>query len=146
MQNQDSLRQDKAGNAFTMLNNMGKLSQYSTDQDRAETAPELRAFHPNSMAQNAGGWLEVISKNYPPSTPRTLEESCEYSGSIPTSTNISSPAATTTIWAPSSWECDGDRWDMWWEESQATSLAQPFTGQNRVSKNEGYPRTPGVEL
>ena len=41
-----------------------------------------------------------------PFTPRTLEESCEYSGPRPSPTNIFSPAATAeTTWAPSS--CEG---------------------------------------
>ena len=79
---------------------------------------------PFCKAQNAGWWLKETLTNCPPSTPRILEESCEYSGGRPSQTNISLPAATKTAWAPSSWKGNGD------------DPTQPFTGHQRVSENE----------
>lgn len=39
---------------------------------------------------------------------KNLRRNCEYSGPSPTPSNIFSPATTTTTWAPSSGEGDGD--------------------------------------
>ena len=88
-------------------------------QVRHEDCIRAAYFPPYYTAQNAGGWLKATSTNCPPSSPRILEESCEYSGPRPSPTNIFSPAVTKTAWAPSSCEGDGDGSDMWWEESHA---------------------------
>ena len=68
----------------------------------------------------------MTEKNCLPSTPRTLQESCEYSGPRPSAKKFLSPAATKTAWATSSGEGDEDRSDLWREERQTTSLALPL--------------------
>ena len=103
-------RLNKARNAFRMLNNVWKSSQYSTKT-------KLRLYQScvlSTLMYGSECWRMTESdlNKLSPSTPRTLEEFYEYSGPRPSPTNIFSPAATKTAWAPSSCEGDGDGSDM----------------------------------
>ena len=117
---------NKAKNTLRMLNNKWRSSQYSTKT-------KLRLYQSCILFTllNAGEWLKESLTNCPPYTPRTLEESCKYCSLRPSLTNIFSPAVTKTAWAPWSCKGDGDGWGMWWEQNQATSPTQPFTGHHR---------------
>ena len=139
-------RLNKARNAVRMLIDLWKSSQYSTKT-------KLRLYQScisSTLLYGSECWRMTESDLSQLATFNTKKLRrilrILWTETISNQHHLARAAATKTAWAPSSCVGDGDESDMWWEESQATSPAQPFTGHQRGSGNGSEPRTLGVEL
>ena len=130
-------------NAFRMLNNVWRSSQYSIKT-------KLKIYQGcvmSSLLYGSECWRmteSVITKLS--STQRTTEESCKSFCPIPSPTYSYSPAAIKTACWPLTCEGDGDGSDTSWGESRTTSLVQPFIRHLKESTRGDDRETADAEL
>ena len=137
-------RLSKARNAFRMMNNVWKSSQYSTKT-------KLRLYQScviSTLLCGSECWRMTESDLNKLSTFHTknLRRILRIFWPETISNQDFLLAATRTAWEPSLCEDDGNGSDMSCDGSKTTSLAQPFTGHQRGDAGEDDPRSPGVGL